>query len=83
LLYETGRERDFDEVVVTACDEDTQIRRVMNRDSVTEEEARQRLAAQLPTSEKVRRADYVINTDGTFEETNQQVRKVYESLVGG
>ena len=83
LLYETGRERDFDEVVVTACDEDTQIRRVMNRDSVTEEEARQRLAAQLPTSEKVRQADYVIYTDGTFEETNQQVRKVYESLVGG
>jgi dephospho-CoA kinase len=83
LLYETGRERDFDEVVVTSCAEDTQIRRVMRRDSVTEEEARQRMAAQLPTSEKVRQADYVINTDGTFEETNQQVRKVYESLVGG
>jgi dephospho-CoA kinase len=83
LLYETGRERDFDEVVVTACAEDTQIRRVMHRDRVSEPEARQRLAAQLPTSEKVRRADYVINTDGSFDETNRQVRKVYESLVSG
>ena len=81
LLYETGRERDFDEVVVTACAEDTQLRRVMHRDSVSEPEARQRLAAQLPTAEKVRRADHVINTDGTFEETNQQVRRVFELLV--
>jgi len=83
LLYETGRERDFDEVVVTACTEETQLRRVMRRDSVTEQEARQRLAAQLPTSEKVSRADYVINTDGSFEETNRQVQRVYDSLAGG
>jgi dephospho-CoA kinase len=82
LLYETGRESDFDEVVVTACAEETQLRRVMHRDSVSEQEARQRLAAQLPTAEKVSRADYVINTDGSFEETNRQVRSVFESLAG-
>jgi dephospho-CoA kinase len=41
------------------------------------------MAAQLPTAEKVRRADYVIRTDGSFEETNRQVRAVYEALVGG
>jgi dephospho-CoA kinase len=83
LLYEAGREGDFDAVVVTACSEETQLRRVMRRDSITEGEARQRMAAQLPTSEKVRRADYVITTDGSFEETNRQVRTVYEALVGG
>ena len=83
LLYETGRERDFDEVIVTVCSEETQLRRVMHRDSVTETEARQRLAAQLPTSEKASRADHVIKTDGSFEETNRQVRAVYELLVGG
>ena len=83
LLYETGRERDFEQVIVTVCAEETQLRRVMRRDSVTEEEARQRLAAQLPTSEKASRADHVINTDGSFEETNRQVRTVYEALVSG
>jgi dephospho-CoA kinase len=83
LLYETGRERDFDEVVLTACAEDTQIRRVMHRDSVTEQEARRRLAAQLPTADKIRQADYIINTDGSFDETNRQVRRVYELLVSG
>ena len=41
------------------------------------------IAAQLPIEEKVRRADHVINTDGSFEETNRQVRSVYEVLVGG
>lgn len=81
LLYEAGREGDFDEVVVTACDEDTQVRRVMHRDSVTEHEARQRIAAQLPTAEKVRRADYVITTDGSFEETNEQVERVFAALT--
>ena len=40
---------------------------------LTEADARQRLAAQWPTDEKAARADFVINTDGTFEETDQQV----------
>jgi dephospho-CoA kinase len=82
LLFETHRERDFDVVIVTACDPSTQITRVMARDGVSEAEARARVAAQLPIEEKVRQADHVITTDGSFEETNRQVRGVYESLVG-
>ena len=83
LLFETGRQGEFDIVIVTACDPLTQIKRVMARDDVSEAEARARVAAQLPIEEKVRRADHVINTDGSFEETNRQVRSVYEVLVGG
>jgi dephospho-CoA kinase len=80
LLYEVGRERDFDAVIVTAVDPETQVRRVMERDGATEVEARQRLAAQLPIDEKVRRADFVIETEGTFEQTSEQVRRVLEQL---
>ena len=80
LLYEVGRERDFDEVIVVACDPDTQVRRVMKRDGLPEPQARQRVAAQLPIDDKVRRADYVIRTDGTLEETARQVREVWERL---
>ena len=83
LLFETGRQGEFDVVIVTACDPLTQITRVMARDDVSEAEARARVAAQLPIEEKVRRANHVINTDGSFEETNQQVRSVYGVLVGG
>jgi dephospho-CoA kinase len=80
LLYEGGRDKDFDAVIVAACDPETQVRRVMTRDGLTEADARQRLAAQLPIEEKVRRADYVIRTDGSIEETNRQVGEVLSRL---
>jgi dephospho-CoA kinase len=82
LLYETGRDRAFDTVIVTACDPEEQVRRVMARDRLSEDEARQRLAAQLPIGEKVKRADYVIWTDGSFADTDAQVRRVAETLGG-
>jgi dephospho-CoA kinase len=80
LLYEVGRDQDFDAVIVAAVDPDTQVRRVVHRDGATEDEARQRLAAQLPIGDKIAKADYVIRTDGTFEETSAQVRALFEQL---
>jgi dephospho-CoA kinase len=80
LLYEVGRDRDFDAVSVTAVDPETQVQRVIRRDGASDDEARLRLAAQLPIDEKVKRADFVIRTDGTFEQTNEQVRAVLEQL---
>jgi dephospho-CoA kinase len=80
LLYETGRDRDFDVVIVVACDPDAQVRRVMHRDGLSETEARQRVAAQLPIEEKVRRGDYVIRTDGPVEDTNRQVEELFRRL---
>ncbi len=73
LLYETGREGDFDAVVVTACAPDEQLRRLMARDGLSSEAARQRIEAQLPLTEKVRRADHVIRTDGSHAETDKAV----------
>jgi dephospho-CoA kinase len=79
LLYETGAEKHFDRVVVTACSPQTQLARLRER-KLTEEAARQRLAAQWPTEEKTSRADFVVNTDQTFEETNAQVDVIYRTL---
>jgi dephospho-CoA kinase len=81
LLYETGRERDFDVVVTTACADDEQLRRVMSRDGLSELHARQRIAAQLSTEEKVRRADHAIWTDGSYDETRRQVVELLEKLA--
>jgi dephospho-CoA kinase len=80
LLYEAGRDRDFDAVIVTACAPETQLRRLMHRDGASEADAQRRIAAQLPLEEKVRRADFVIRTDGTVAETNDRVREVYRHL---
>ena len=79
LLYETGAEKDFDRVIVTACAPATQLKRLVER-GLTEDEARQRVAAQWPTEKKVERADFVITTDGTFEDTDRQVDDVIARL---
>lgn len=81
LLFETGREGQYDAVIVTACDPETQVKRIMARDGTTEADARRRVAAQLPIDEKARRADHVIRTDGRVSETNAQVRALYETLM--
>ena len=81
LLFETGRQRDFDTVVVVAAEPATQLRRLRERDGLPETDARRRIAAQLPISEKVARADYVIRTDGSFEDTERQVSQLAKSLT--
>ena len=81
LLYETGRDRDFDSVIVTACEPEEQVRRVMSRDGLDEAQARRRVAAQLPIAVKITKAHYVITTDGSFDDTEQQVRDVFAKLL--
>lgn len=80
LLYETGRAVDFDTVVATVCTPAVQLSRMRQR-GLSEEEARQRLAAQLPAEEKAARADYVISTDGSFEETDRDVDRILRQLT--
>jgi dephospho-CoA kinase len=80
LVFETGHNHEFDAVIVVACDPATQLARLIARDGLTQEDARARLAAQWPIQDKVARADYVIRTDGTFSETEAQVRSVLEML---
>jgi dephospho-CoA kinase len=73
LLYEVERDKDFDEVVVVACAPESQLRRLMDR-GMSESEARQRIAAQWPLDAKIARANHVIRTDGSFDDTERQVR---------
>jgi dephospho-CoA kinase len=80
LLYETGGEKEFDRVIVTACASETQVKRIVDR-GLSEEAARQRLAAQWPTEKKTARADFVVITDGTFEATHEQVDRIYRALI--
>ena len=80
LLFETGHEHDFDSVIVCACEPFEQLRRLIERDGMTEDAARARLAAQWPIDEKIARADFVVRTDGTFDATDAQVRDVFERL---
>ena len=81
LLFETGAQRRFDRVIVTACSADLQLARLKAR-GLTEDAARQRLAAQWPTEKRIAGADFVIHTDGAFDDTDRQVRDVNKALGG-
>ncbi len=80
LLYETGHAKEYDKVIVVACDRGTQITRVMARDGLSRADAERRVATQLPIEEKVRNADYVIRTDGMHADTNAQVAALLARL---
>jgi dephospho-CoA kinase len=79
LLYETAGQDRFDRVIVTVCAPATQLARLLHR-GLSESEARQRLAAQMPADEKAARADFVIRTDGAFPETDAQVDAIWSQL---
>jgi dephospho-CoA kinase len=74
LLVEAGFVDRFDGLLVVWCDPDEQLRRIMERDSFTEAQARMRIEAQMPVADKVARADWVIHTNGSREDTAVQVR---------
>jgi len=70
-------------VIVVTADEATQIRRLRQRDGVSEEEARRRLQAQRPLDEKAAEADWVIDNSGSPEETRRQVENLWQRLLLG
>jgi dephospho-CoA kinase len=81
LLFETGRENQFNAVVVVACPRDVQLQRLMERNKLSKEDAERRLGAQWPIDKKVDKATHVIRTDGTFEETDRQVAELIRKLA--
>ena len=70
-------------MIVTSCTPQTQKRRIMARDDLDAGEVQRRLDAQMPLDEKVRRATYVIDTNGSLVQTNAQVHKLYQKLSDG
>lgn len=82
LLYEKGLDALCDTVWCVWLPEDKQLERLMARDGFTREEAEQRLRSQLPALEKAARADTVIDTSGTIEETRLKLPALWQSELG-
>jgi dephospho-CoA kinase len=80
LLFETGGDEAFDKVIVVSATPGLQRDRVLSRPGMTEEKLRQILARQLPDEEKRARADFVVDTSGTLDETRAQVRNILSCL---
>ena len=80
LLFETGRTEGLAEIIVVYTPETTQLERLMRRNGLKPEDARARMASQMPLDEKVARATMVIDNGGTLAETERQTLDVYREL---
>jgi dephospho-CoA kinase len=80
LLIESGAAGRFDRVVVVTAPEEVQVARLMTDRGLGREEALARIRSQMPLSEKVTRADFVIENGGDLRETERRVQNVYEEL---
>ena len=80
ILVETGNYKNFDKLIVTWCPEELMVQRAVLRSGFTPDEARRRLAKQMPIEEKKKYADFLIDTSGSMESTLEQTREVYSAL---
>jgi len=80
LLFESGLDAQMDTTIVVASDTETRIRRVIERDGISREQALQRILVQMPDEEKRLRANYVLDNDGSKDDLCRRVDALYELL---
>jgi dephospho-CoA kinase len=80
LLIESENYRKVDKVVVIACDEETQLQRIMAKNTFSREDAQRRLQQQMPMDEKIKFADYVLHNDSGLLELKKKVEALFHQL---
>ncbi len=80
LLFEAQIHLWLRPVILVACDIETQKKRLLERDHLTERQAQQHLDAQMSLEEKRKLADYIIENNGNLEELEHQARAVLQKI---
>jgi dephospho-CoA kinase len=80
LLFEKNLQNDFEATVLVTCDPEIQRERLKNRDQLTDQEIEQRVKAQMPLSEKMKLATYVILNNGSLAELKNNVAQVLSEI---
>jgi dephospho-CoA kinase len=80
LTIEAGFAPFYDKIVVVHCAPEVQVSRLVGRDGISPEAARLRIGSQMPSGEKLKHANYAIDTSGSLAETVEQAERVYASL---
>ena len=80
LLFETQQEKNFDAVLVVTASELTQKKRVLSRKNINEQDFLLIKRNQMNEQEKIKKADFLINTDKSLLETKQDVLEIYKKI---
>ena len=80
LLFELGMKEKFDWVVVVSADKERRVKRLMERDQTSRDEAMDLINVQMPDKEKVDRADYVVRNEGSMEKLVESVDILFNNL---
>ena len=80
LLFEVQWEKEFDYILLISAKKSTQIRRILERDKRSENDALNIINSQLPLDEKKKRSDFVIENDGNIEELKEKIDEFLEYL---
>ncbi|MBT8331690.1 MAG: dephospho-CoA kinase [Deltaproteobacteria bacterium] len=80
LLIEAGMHRDLSEIIVVYAPQHIQVKRLMQRDRISESDALARVRSQMPIEEKKQQATIVIDNSGTIENTRRQTQDIFERL---
>ena len=80
LLFELGMKDKFDWVVVVSAGKERRVKRLMERDQTSRDEAMDLINVQMPDKEKVDRADYVVRNEGSMEKLVESVDILFNNL---
>jgi dephospho-CoA kinase len=81
LTIEAGLTDFFDKIIVTYCRSATQLQRLQKRDDISRKEALSKISSQMPQKDKIKVADYIINTSGNLRKTIEETEQVYRYLL--
>jgi len=81
LLVEANVDYPFDAIITVEAGVENQVARLMNSRQLPEADARARIGAQTGSAERTARANYVIDSSGTKEQTKLQVAEVWEQIL--
>jgi dephospho-CoA kinase len=80
-LYEAGWDGIFDYVLLVTADDEIRLKRLVQRNNFSEEEAKKRINAQISQEEKIKKADFVIDNSASIEEVQIKIKEVLNKLI--
>ncbi len=81
LLVEAGTYKGFDKIIVVYASPGDQLKRLMDRDKIDEKEAESKIKSQFPLSEKLKVANYTIDTSGSFQNAEAQTLETFHLML--